>query len=224
MKNFLAPLALLTLAPLSVLRADQISYTEAVRAAQAGKLTEIHVPGFDPKLGELQRIDVQFEARLMAGVDLENTKKSREWAHLELEGFSTLRTAGSRELLISGNSHAEADVLLAVTDGRPDMQGASSAHVAMGLRFQDRVSLASNFDEFIGTKVALLAGMRAGFELTAEGVKARVSTEVAYQVRITYTYEAKPSTPPDPKTLDATPELNPGRAIKPGKPDEVEKA
>jgi len=222
MKNLLAPLALLALAPLSVLRADQVSYAQGVGGAGLATLTPITLPGFDPRLGELRRVDIEFWSVLTAEVGLENQGKARRWVRVDIDALTTLRTAGGRELLVAEQAHADADLLLAAFDGALDMTGASAWHESMGVCFQTSAALRARFDEFTAGDVSLLAGLRAGIAVKGEDVAAEAKAWADYRVRITYSYV--PRRPAQPEEVAPKPSVGPKGAIKPGKPLQVEKA
>jgi len=220
MKNLLA---LLALAPLSTLRADQLTVGCGVGGVEPGTQAQLTLPGFDAKLGTLQRVEIVFRADLSGQLELENRNKMPTWAHVDVDALTSLRSE-ARELLIAGRDKAAADLILAPYDGSLDLTGPSSANLWLGISFHKQAALTGDLQAFVGEKVSLLAGMRAGFDVIADGVLSRVDAWADYRIQVTYVYVPASGGPKTPQELDPTAEISPKDALRPSPSLEVEKA
>jgi len=224
MKNLFASLAILTLAPLSVLRADQVTYEQHVRRAPLATLTTITLPGFDRQLGELQQVQLEFVAQFSATVGIDNQDRTAKLVHIDADACTTLRTR-HRTLLASGRDKAEAELVLAPRTGPLFHHGPWGALLDIGIGFHQSATVKAGFGDYLVKELVMLAGMRGGVEIVAEGVVSAVHHASAdYRVRITYVYVPASGGPKTPQELDPTAEISPKDALRPSPSLEVEKA
>jgi hypothetical protein len=212
MKNLLAPLALLALAPVSIAHAESITYGAGLGNQPAGARTTLTVPAFDRSLGELQRVEIDVWTDISGKIGVENRGKAEALMQLDLDGQASVRLPGQRVPSLK-RSKAKAELLLPPFDHQLDLAGESGFTLAPSMSFEQNFVIESGMGAYMNTKgekeavVEIQVGARAGLTVTCnQRYMEDHAFEVAYRVRVIYVFAKSP------RGHDTTLGLRPTRA------------